>query len=195
MVVAGTLSAGLLALLLERSRHVARPMLPAVVGALALTGNAISGRVTFGLGVLFALAAILAVFAWPTRTAAPPASCSARSWSCATALATAASAVAGLFLGLVAAALWLTGAGVSRYALGVPPVVVVAVSAWLFPLSGVQPMAWYSAILPTVAAVSVVLLFPATGGCCGCSAGLRRGRPDGLADALPGRHQHRRGSA
>ena len=56
MVVAGTLTAGLLALLLERSRFVTRPMLPAVVGAIALTGNAVSGRVTFGLGMLFGIA-------------------------------------------------------------------------------------------------------------------------------------------
>ena len=70
MVVVGTLSAGLLALLLERSPHVRHPMLPAVFGALALTGNAVSGRVTFGLGLLFGLTALVAAFAWPTRTAA-----------------------------------------------------------------------------------------------------------------------------
>ena len=75
MVVAGTLAAGLLALLLERSRHVRRPMLPAVVGALALTGNAVSGRVTFGLGLLFGLAALVAVFAWPTDRRAADRAC------------------------------------------------------------------------------------------------------------------------
>ncbi len=46
------------------------------------------------------------------------------------------------------------------YAIGLPPVAVVAVSAWLFPLSGVQPMAWNSAILPTVAGLTAALLFP-----------------------------------
>ena len=162
MVVAGTLAAGLLALLLERSRHVARPMLPAVIGAVALTGNAVSGRVTFGLGIVFGLAAMLAVFAWTVETRE-------RRWTAyarivlvvlLTALATAASAVAGLFLGLVAAALWLTGRHVLAYVVGLPPLAVVAVSAWLFPLSGVQPMAWNSAILPTVAGLTAVLLFP-----------------------------------
>ena len=162
MVVAGTLAAGLLAVLLERSRHVSSPMLPAVFGALALTGNAVSGRVTFGLGLLFGLAALVAVYTWPTdrsgRAALP--------WLriavivVLTALATAASGVAGLFLGLVAAALWLTGDRRLAYAVGLPPVVVVAVSAWLFPLSGEQPMAWSSAILPTAAALSALLLFP-----------------------------------
>ncbi len=76
------------------------------------------------------------------------------------ALTTAASAVAGLFLGLVAAALWLTGRRRLSYAIGLPPVAVVAASAWLFPLSGVQPMSWYSAVLPTAAALTAVLLFP-----------------------------------
>ena len=57
------------------------------------------------------------------------------------ALTTAASAVAGLFLGLGAAALWLTGQRRLAYALGLPAVAVVAASAYYFPLSGVQPMA------------------------------------------------------
>jgi hypothetical protein len=162
MVVAGTLAAGLLALLLERSRHIPYPMLPAVFGALALTGNAVSGRVTFGLGLLFGLAALVAAFTWTTDRARRPAMAWLRILTIValTALTTAASAVAGLFLGLVAAGLWLTGRRRLAYALGLPPVAVVAVSAWLFPLSGVQPMAWNSAILPTAAALTAVLLFP-----------------------------------
>ncbi len=162
MVVAGAMSAALLAVLLERSRHVPHPMLPAVFGALALTGNAVSGRVTFGLGLLFGLAALVVAFAWTTdRTHRP-----AVAWLrivvlvSLTALTTAASGVAGLFLGLVAAALWLTGRHRLSYAVGLPPVAVVAVSAWLFPLSGVQPMGWVSAILPTIAGLTAVLLFP-----------------------------------
>jgi hypothetical protein len=162
MVVAGTLTAGLLALLLERSRFVSRPMLPAVVGAIALTGNAVSGRVTFGLGMLFGIATLLVVFAWSVDSRAHPWLFRLRAVLIVllTALTTAASAVAGLFLGLVAAALWLTGRHRMAYAVGVPSVVVVAVSAWLFPLSGVQPMAWNSAILPTVAGLTAALLFP-----------------------------------
>ncbi len=137
-------------------------MLPAVFGALALTGNAVSGRVTFGLGMLFGLAALVAVYAWPADRAGRPVLPWLRIAAIVllTALTTAASGVAGLFLGLVAAALWLTGDRRLSYAVGLPPVAVVAVSAWLFPLSGEQPMAWYSAILPTVAGLSAVLLFP-----------------------------------
>jgi len=133
-----------------------------VVGAVALTGNAVYGRVTFGLGMLFGLATLLAVFAWSADARTHPWLFRLRAVVIVllTALTTAASAVAGLFLGLVAAALWLTGRHRMAYAVGVPPVVVVAVSAWLFPLSGVQPMAWNSAILPTVAALTAVLLFP-----------------------------------
>jgi hypothetical protein len=164
MVVVGTLSAGLLALLLVRvaPRQVPHPMLPALVGAVALTGTAVSGRVTFGLGILFGLAAVLAAFAWPAdpegRPARPPLRIAAV--VVLAAVATAASAVAGLFLGLLAAALWLSGQHRLSYGIGLPPVVVVLASAWLFPLSGIQPMAWNSAILPTVAGLTVVLLLP-----------------------------------
>jgi hypothetical protein len=162
MVVAGTLAAGLLAVLLERSRHVPYPMLPAVFGALALTGNAVSGRVTFGLGLLFGLATLVAAFSWSTDRVRRPRTAWLRIVTIValSALTTAASAVAGLFLGLIAAALWLTRRHRLAYALGLPPVAVVAVSAWLFPLSGVQPMAWNSAVLPTVAGLTAVLLFP-----------------------------------
>ena len=162
MVVAGTLAAALLALLLERSRHVSHPMLPAIFGTLALTGNAVSGRVTFGLGMVFGLAALVAAFTWSSGRIRRP----AVRWLriavivVLTALAAAASGVAGLILGLVAAALWLTGDRRLSLAIGLPPLVVVAVSAWLFPLSGEQPMSWYSAVLPTAAALSAVLLFP-----------------------------------
>ncbi len=193
MVVAGTLAAGLLAVLLERSRHISSPMLPAVFGALALTGNAVSGRVTFGLGLLFGLAALVAVYAWPADRAGRPALPWLRIATIVvlTALTTAASGVAGLFLGLVAAALWLTGDRRLAYAVGLPPVVVVAVSAWLFPLSGEQPMAWSSAILPTAAALERVAALPARVADAACARrGLPGGRPAGVAGALARRHQH-----
>jgi len=59
--VAGTVSAALLALLLVRSRAVQRPMWPALYGAVALVFNAVSGRATFGLGLMFGLAGALGV--------------------------------------------------------------------------------------------------------------------------------------
>jgi hypothetical protein len=161
MMLAGTLSAALLALLLVRSNALRRPLWPAVYGAFALTGNAVSGRVTFGLGVMFGLAAIAVVCAWPDRWRTDelrhrlPRAAVAGTLST---VATASSPVAGLFLGVVAAALWLGRRRPAAYAIGVPPVVVVALSAWLFPFSGQQPIALRSAILPVACGVCCYLL-------------------------------------
>lgn len=159
MMIAGTLSAGLLTMILIRSRAVRNPTAPALAGVFALLCNAASGRVTYGLGTVFALAAVAVVFCWPYRwrykrwakalCAAPLA-----------ALATAASPVAGLFVGLVAVALFLQKRRPGAYALGIAPAIVVAVSAWLFPFSGTQPMAVWSVILPFVYAVLVFFLVP-----------------------------------
>jgi hypothetical protein len=161
MIVAGTLSAGLLAWLAVGRREGPGRWQVALYGALALAGNALSGRVTFALGTLFALAALCVVFAWPTHSGTR-----AERWGrgvltvLASALATASSPVAGAFLGLVAVALWVRRRRAAAYALGIPPIVVVAASAALFPFSGIQPMAWYSTILPIAMGVSVVILTP-----------------------------------
>jgi hypothetical protein len=163
MVLAGTISAGLLALLLVRSHTLARPLWPALYGALALTGNAVSGRVTFGLGAMFGLAAIAVIFAWPERWRSDRVRHKLSRAALAGllgALATASSPIAGLFLGLVAAALWLQRRRPAAYAIGLPPVVVIALSAWLFPFSGEQPMALKSAILPVACGLCGVLLAP-----------------------------------
>ncbi|MFD3872573.1 MFS transporter [Streptomyces sp. NPDC058623] len=160
MMIAGTCSAGLLALVLTRCRNtVRRPLWPALAGVYGLLCNALSGRVTFGLGVLFALGAVAAVFCWPRKWAH-------RRWAKAAvaaplaALATAASPVAGLFLGVVAAALFLSGRRPGAYALGLAPVAVVGLSAWLFPFSGTQPMKIGSAWLPFVFGMAIVFLVP-----------------------------------
>ncbi len=164
MMIAGTLSAGLIALLLVRSRAVRRPLWPALYGAFALTCNAISGRVTFGLGMMFGLAAVATIFAWPVRWRSD----GRYRWARAAlaglmaALATASSPVAGLYVGVVAAALWLGKRRPAAYALGVTPVLVVALSAWLFPFSGQQPMAFASAILPLLAGVFGMTMTPSS---------------------------------
>lgn len=169
MMAAGTISAALLTLILIRSRAVPRPgsgkgarrkaLVPAAAGVFALLCNAASGRVTFGLGLMFGLAAVAAVFCWPHRwrhkrwakaaVAAPLAG-----------LATAASPVAGLYVGLVAAALFLSRRRPGAYALGLAPVAVVAASSWLFPFSGTQPMSFWSAVLPLLYSVLVFCLVP-----------------------------------
>lgn len=159
MMVVGTLSAALTALILTRVRAVRNPLACSLAGVFAFLCNALSGRVTFGLGMVFALGAVAAVFCWPYRWrrkrwakaafAAPLAG-----------LATASSPVAGLFLGVVAAALFLNKRRPGACALGIAPVVVVAVSAWLFPFSGTQPMSLGSTSLPFLFGVLVLVLVP-----------------------------------
>ncbi|WP_327662893.1 MULTISPECIES: MFS transporter [unclassified Streptomyces] len=159
MMGAGTLSAALLTMILIRTRVVAKPLWPALAGVFALLCNAASGRVTFGLGMMFGLAATAAVFCWPYRwrykrwakaaVAAPLAG-----------IATACSPVAGLFVGLVAVALFLQKRRPGAYALGLAPTAVVVLSAWLFPFSGTQPMSFWSALLPMVYGVLVYVLVP-----------------------------------
>ncbi|MCD7441469.1 DMT family transporter [Streptomyces lincolnensis] len=159
MMIAGTFSATLLMLILLRSRAVRNPLWPGLAGVFAFLCNAASGRVTFGLGTLFALGAVAVVFCWPYRwrykrwakalCAAPLA-----------ALATMSSPVAGLFVGLVAAALFLQKRRPGAWALGIAPTAVVAVSAWLFPFSGTQPMSFGSAVLPLAYAIIVYAVVP-----------------------------------
>ncbi|MFE6131511.1 MFS transporter [Streptomyces sp. NPDC056437] len=159
MMVAGTVSAALTALILVRVRAVRNPLACSLAGVFAFLCNALSGRVTFGLGMMFALGAVAAVFCWPHRwrmnrwakasVAAPLAG-----------LATAASPVAGLFLGVIAAALFLNRRRPGAYALGLAPVAVVALSSWLFPFSGTQPMSFWSTSLPFLYGVFVLVLVP-----------------------------------
>jgi MFS family permease len=165
LVLSSIALATLTALLLAQLPAVRHPLWPSLAAVFAVTGNAISGRVTFALGMAFALAALGAVIAWPATwqldhrrrrliqgvTAVVMAT-----------LATFASPVAGFFLGLVAAALWLCRRRVAAYVLGIPPVLVVINSAIWFPFGGKQPMHWSSAVLPIILAVCVWLITPAT---------------------------------
>ncbi|MBK3577319.1 MFS transporter [Streptomyces sp. MBT65] len=159
MMIAGTISAGLLTMILIRSRSVKNPLWASLAGVFALLCNAASGRVTYGLGLVFGLGAVAVVFCWPYRwrykrwakalCAAPLA-----------ALATMSSPVAGLFVGLIAVALFLQKRRPGAWALGLAPAAVVAVSAWLFPFSGTQPMLFGSMILPLASGVLVYFLVP-----------------------------------
>uniref|UniRef100_A0AAU2W5P2 MFS transporter n=1 Tax=Streptomyces sp. NBC_00008 TaxID=2903610 RepID=A0AAU2W5P2_9ACTN len=159
MMIVGTVSSALTALILVRVRAVRNPIACSMAGVFAYLCNALSGRVTFGLGMMFALGAVAAVFCWPYRwrykrwakaaVAAPLAG-----------LATAGSPVAGLFLGVVAAALFLNKRRPGAYALGLAPVAVVALSAWLFPFSGTQPMSVATLSGPFIFAVLIFFLVP-----------------------------------
>ncbi|HEX6148361.1 MFS transporter [Nocardioides sp.] len=163
LVLAGTVSAGLLALLLLRDPAVRRPTWPALYGALALTGSAVSGRVTFALGTMCGLAALAVVQAWQdpgSATAGRPGRPRAVLAGTLSALATASSPVAGLFLGVVAAASWLAGRRTVAWLLGGPPLAVIALSSLAFPFSGRQPMGFSSTILPVALALACWVLAP-----------------------------------
>lgn len=152
-VVAGTASAALTALLLVRS-GISRPLAPALWAAFSLACNAVSGRVTFALGVLFGLAAVTAVFIRGSRTLRGAAVLALGL------LATLASPVAGLFLEVVAAAMFLTGRRRAACALAAGPPVVVGASALLFPFKGVQPFPWFLVPAPVLGAVALAVLAP-----------------------------------
>lgn len=159
MMLAGTVSAGLLTLILIRSRSVKNPLWASLAGVYAFLCNAASGRVTFGLGTMFALGAVAVVFCWPHRLRYKrwaKAACAAPL----AALATMASPVAGLFVGLVAVALFLEKRRPGAWALGIAPTAVVALSAWLFPFAGTQPMKIASVLLPLAYGLLVYFLAP-----------------------------------
>ncbi len=159
LILSGVASATVLALILVRSDAVRRPMAPALWGAFSFACNAASGRVTFALGTLFALCAVAAVWSCPAR------------WrrrrrlrgavvALLSALATAGSPVAGLFLWVVAAALLLNRRRALGLAIAVPPPVVVGLSVLFFPFQGVQPMPLVSVLFPLAAVVGVRWLAP-----------------------------------
>jgi hypothetical protein len=151
--VTGTLSATLTAYLLVRYR--APLTLPAALwAAFSLSCNAAAGRVTFGLGLFFAL--IATVVALSRRGAPLPRGVALTSL---TAVTTLASPVAGLFVMVPAAALFLTGRRGTGCALAAGPPAVVAATTLLFPFKGVQPISFTAVVLPTLASVVALVLF------------------------------------
>lgn len=156
MILAGTVSAGLVALVLARTRSVRNLTACSSAAVLALLCNALSGRVTFGLGVMFALGAV-AVLLRPGGLRGG----ALVSLGLSAGLATAASPVAGLFLGFLAAALFVRGRFRVSLTLGLPPVAVVALSVWLFPFSGAMPMGFGTVVLPLLCVVAAAVLVPA----------------------------------
>jgi hypothetical protein len=161
MLVAGTVSTALVTLLLVRLTPLKKPLWVGVYVAVALTGNAVSGRATFGLGLALGLGALAVVFAWPRHDQGRVEVWARATLTCLlSGLATAASPVAGLFLGFVAVALWLRGRRRAAVALGVLPVAIVLCTAVLFPFFGVQPFSWSSAILPLAVAGAGWVLLP-----------------------------------
>ncbi|MGH3243858.1 MAG: MFS transporter [Spirillospora sp.] len=150
-VVSGTLSATLTAYLLRRFK--APVALPASLwAAFALSCNSASGRVTFGLGLTFALMAVIVAFT-PHGTPALRAAGMVGLGL----LSTLASPVAGLFLMVLAAALILTGRRRAGICIAIGPPIVVGTTSLLFPFSGVQPISVTAIVLPAIASVIAML--------------------------------------
>lgn len=150
-VVTGTVSAALTAHLLRRFR--APVTLPASLWfAFALACNAASGRTTFGLGLMFALMATLVAF---TRRGTP--ALRAAGMAALSLLTSLASPVAGLFLLVLAAALFLTGRRRAGVCLAVGLPAVVGTTSLLFPFDGIQPISFTAIVLPAVTSVIAVL--------------------------------------
>ncbi|MCW3814215.1 hypothetical protein ONA91_07065 [Micromonospora sp. DR5-3] len=110
-----------------------RPLLGSLVGVLTIAGNLVSGRVTYALGVAVGLAALLTLTlpagrrpGWPRGVLA----------GLAALLASAASPVAGLFVGLAGVALLLTRRYADGLLLAVPAAVPLAVTGLLFSEGG-----------------------------------------------------------
>ncbi|MHB9856876.1 hypothetical protein [Streptomyces sp. YIM S03343] len=147
IAVASGLVAGWLAAVLFVRSGVRRPLPPALMAAFGLWVNVAAGRVTFALGVAFALAAcVLLVSERRVVLAAGYAM-----------LATMGSPVAGLFLVVAGAAYGLLRDWRRAAALAVPSFVVVGVTTVLFPFHGEEPMAtgrtWWPALLGLAVAV------------------------------------------
>ncbi len=172
-------AAVLLALLLRRT-DAPRPMLGALVGAVCLAGNLVSGRVTYGLGVCLALGALLALTtarpssAPPVLPSPPPAASALpgrrwpaslsrnRSWIAAvfTLLAGATSPVAALYLGLAGAALLLSGRIRAGLLIAVPAALPLAASALLFGDGGWMNISRADTLRAVVASLLVAALVP-----------------------------------
>ncbi|MFF5289170.1 hypothetical protein [Paractinoplanes globisporus] len=149
-VLACTGSAALGAVLLTRA-GIRRPLPVALWWSVAVCCNLAAGRVTYLLGMVFALMAAIYVL----KSRPQPALAAALGT-----VATLCSPVAGLFVEVLAAALFVVGRRRHAYLVAAGPPVVIGVTALLFPFSGVQPFHWYAA-LPTVAtAIGVALLAP-----------------------------------
>ncbi len=153
-VIVGTASAAVFARILVRS-GIRRPMVPALWGAFALWCDSASGRVTFAVGVFFGLAA-----AWISYEERGDRVLRGTAAAVLGALATMGSPVAGLFVEVVAAALFFTGRRKEACAMAVGPVIVVAATTIFFPFYGVQPFSLGGALLPLAVCVPLALWAP-----------------------------------
>ncbi|MBK5305342.1 MAG: hypothetical protein JJD92_01495 [Frankiaceae bacterium] len=141
----GLISAVAAALLLARLlRNTPHPTAGAYSGAVFCVADVVSGRTTFAIGAVFALAALVVL---PRRVPAV-----------ALAVLTAfASPVAAAFLGLAAASLVLRRKP-GGWPIGVASALPVGILGWLFPTGGIQPYEYASAPYAVIAGLLLALL-------------------------------------
>ena len=161
MVTAGAAvaCAGLIALMLVR-HNVARPKLAALWAATGLWTGLISGRATFTLGLAAAVAAVAVI---DTRWAGDEWTGRAARLGVGAVLAMLASLfspVAGLFVGVAAAALVITRRWVVGIGLGLAAGVPLGVVGLVFGTSGVQPITALNGGPAMLAAGLAVVLLP-----------------------------------
>jgi hypothetical protein len=146
-----TLVAGsvLLAVLFRRT-GAARPVLGATLGTVAFAGNLVSGRVTYGLGICLAVAALV-LLTLPRRR---------RLAGLAAFLAAATSPVAGLFTGLAGVALMLDKRWRAGLLLAVPAAVPLAITSLLFGDGGWMNISRTDTVRACVTGLVVALFVP-----------------------------------
>jgi hypothetical protein len=146
-----TLIAGpvLLAALFRRT-GAARPVLGAVFGTVAFAGNLVSGRVTYGLGICLAVAALVLLTVPRLRRVA----------ALAAFLAAATSPVAGLFTGLAGVALMADRRWRAGLLLAVPAAIPLAITSLLFGDGGWMNISRTDTVRACVTGLVVALLVP-----------------------------------
>ena len=133
----------LLAALLQKS-GVARPVAGAITGAVGLTGNLVVTRTTFAVGLGIGLAALLALIAGRLRL-----TCGL------SVLAALASPVAGLFLGVVGGALFLSGRRGDGVRLAVSAMVPTVAVSFAFGNGGYQTFGAKQALMGFLVCIGV----------------------------------------
>nr|WP_296069529.1 hypothetical protein [uncultured Actinoplanes sp.] len=151
--VTGALSlvlASVLIAALFRRTGAPRPWLGALAGTVGVAGNLVSGRVTYGLGIALALAALLLLThpRWRWLAAVPAL------------LASATSPVAGLFLGLAGVALLVTGRWAAGVLIAAPAAVPLGWSALFLGDGGWMNISTTDTLRAVVSSLAVALLVP-----------------------------------
>ncbi|MFG1993612.1 hypothetical protein ACGFJ7_26895 [Actinoplanes sp. NPDC048988] len=141
--------ASVLFAVLLRATSAKRPWLGALAGTACIAGNLVSGRVTYGLGVFFGLAALVLVTRRRAWLAAIPAL-----------LAGATSPVAGLFLGLAGVALAVAGPLSRGLLIAVPAALPLAALSLLFGDGGWMNISRTDTVRAVVASLAVAVFVP-----------------------------------